>query len=225
MTPRPEWLGPCWENDHANWRPDGPDDRSGPLVQRCCPRPAAGAARAGRASAPPDYGRPITNEQAKTVAAAAFGEAKKNNWRMAFTIVGPTGSWSISRRWTAPSTRRPTSRAPRPARRCSSAARARRSPINMPQAIPRSRPFPSSRWRPRAAFDHRQRQDHRSDRRQRRHRPAGRRGGDGRSGRGEMIGSGPEAGPADESSSAVLRSGERFKLRISAAAASAAAPA
>ena len=24
-------------------------------------------------------------------AAAAFGEAKKNNWRMAFTIVGPTG--------------------------------------------------------------------------------------------------------------------------------------
>jgi glc operon protein GlcG len=40
---------------------------------------------------PPDYGAPITNEQAKAVAAAAFAEAKKNNWRMAFTIVGPTG--------------------------------------------------------------------------------------------------------------------------------------
>jgi uncharacterized protein GlcG (DUF336 family) len=40
---------------------------------------------------PPDYGAPITNEQAKAAAAAAFAEAKKNNWRMAFTIVGPTG--------------------------------------------------------------------------------------------------------------------------------------
>ena len=40
---------------------------------------------------PPDYGVPINNEQAKTVAGAAFAEAKKNNWRMAFTIVGPAG--------------------------------------------------------------------------------------------------------------------------------------
>ena len=40
---------------------------------------------------PPDYGAPITNEQAKAVASAAFAEAKKNNWRMAFTIVGPAG--------------------------------------------------------------------------------------------------------------------------------------
>jgi glc operon protein GlcG len=40
---------------------------------------------------PPDYGSPINNEQAKSVANAAFAEAKKNNWRMAFTIVGPSG--------------------------------------------------------------------------------------------------------------------------------------
>ena len=40
---------------------------------------------------PPDYGPPISNEQAKAVAGAAFAEAKKNNWRMAFTIVGPAG--------------------------------------------------------------------------------------------------------------------------------------
>src|SRR5215470_7644788 len=40
---------------------------------------------------PADYGTPITNEQAKGVAAAAFAEAKKNNWRMAFAIVGPAG--------------------------------------------------------------------------------------------------------------------------------------
>jgi glc operon protein GlcG len=38
-----------------------------------------------------DYGPPITNEQAKAVAAAAFGEARKNSWRMAFAIVGPAG--------------------------------------------------------------------------------------------------------------------------------------
>ncbi|HEY7662702.1 MAG TPA: heme-binding protein [Xanthobacteraceae bacterium] len=49
--------------------------------------PAAPAAPAG----PPEYGPPITNEQAKAVAAAALAEAKKNNWRMAFTIVGPAG--------------------------------------------------------------------------------------------------------------------------------------
>jgi glc operon protein GlcG len=42
-------------------------------------------------TAPPDYGTPINNEQAKAVANAAFAEAKKNNWRMAFTIVGPAG--------------------------------------------------------------------------------------------------------------------------------------
>ena len=40
---------------------------------------------------PPEYGPPITNEQAKAVAAAAVAEAKKNGWRMAFTIVGPAG--------------------------------------------------------------------------------------------------------------------------------------
>jgi glc operon protein GlcG len=40
---------------------------------------------------PADYGPPITNEQAKAVAAAAVAEAKKNNWRMAFAIVGSGG--------------------------------------------------------------------------------------------------------------------------------------
>jgi glc operon protein GlcG len=51
------------------------------------PAPSA----ASPAAPPGDYGAPITNEQAKAVAAAAFSEAKKNNWRMAFTIVGPAG--------------------------------------------------------------------------------------------------------------------------------------
>ncbi len=37
----------------------------------------------------PDYGPPITNEQAKAVAAAAVAEAKKNNLRVAISIVGP----------------------------------------------------------------------------------------------------------------------------------------
>src|SRR5262245_43117310 len=51
------------------------------LAQQPAPSPAP--------APPPDYGPPITNEQAKAV--AAFAEAKKNNWRMAFTIVGPAG--------------------------------------------------------------------------------------------------------------------------------------
>jgi glc operon protein GlcG len=43
-------------------------------------------------SAPPaDYGAPITNEQAKAVAAAAVAEARKNNSPMAVAIVGPAG--------------------------------------------------------------------------------------------------------------------------------------
>jgi glc operon protein GlcG len=41
--------------------------------------------------ASPDYGSSITNEQAKAVAAAAVAEARKNNWRMAFAIVGVGG--------------------------------------------------------------------------------------------------------------------------------------
>jgi uncharacterized protein GlcG (DUF336 family) len=39
----------------------------------------------------PDYGAPITNEQAKAAAGAALAEAKKNNWRMAISVVGPAG--------------------------------------------------------------------------------------------------------------------------------------
>jgi glc operon protein GlcG len=54
------------------------------LAQQPAPSPAA-------AGPPPDYGPPITNEQAKTVAAAALAEAKKNNSPMAFAIVGPAG--------------------------------------------------------------------------------------------------------------------------------------
>jgi uncharacterized protein GlcG (DUF336 family) len=41
--------------------------------------------------APPAYGEPISVEQAKKAAAAAVAEAKKNNWAMAITIVGPSG--------------------------------------------------------------------------------------------------------------------------------------
>ena len=54
------------------------------LAQQPAPSPAI-------PTPPADYGTPITNEQAKAVAAAALAEAKKNNWRMAFAIVGPAG--------------------------------------------------------------------------------------------------------------------------------------
>jgi uncharacterized protein GlcG (DUF336 family) len=54
-------------------------------------QPAPPAPAPAAPAPPPEYGPPITNEQAKTVAAAALAEAKKNNWRMAFSIVGPAG--------------------------------------------------------------------------------------------------------------------------------------
>ena len=39
----------------------------------------------------PDYGVPITNEQAKEAASAAIAEARKNGWRMAVAVVDPGG--------------------------------------------------------------------------------------------------------------------------------------
>jgi uncharacterized protein GlcG (DUF336 family) len=52
---------------------------------------AFGAPALAQQAAPNEYGPAISNEQAKAVAAAAFAEAKKNNWRMAFTVLGPAG--------------------------------------------------------------------------------------------------------------------------------------
>jgi uncharacterized protein GlcG (DUF336 family) len=54
------------------------------------PAPAPSPAPAGPAAVA-DYGASISNEQAKAVAAAAVAEAKKNNWRMAFAVVGVGG--------------------------------------------------------------------------------------------------------------------------------------
>jgi uncharacterized protein GlcG (DUF336 family) len=39
----------------------------------------------------PEYGLPISAQQAKQIATAALDEARKNSWRMAVTIVGPEG--------------------------------------------------------------------------------------------------------------------------------------
>ena len=61
------------------------------LAQQATPPTPAPAAPSAAPAPPPDYGPPITNEQAKAVVAAAFAEAKKNNWRMAFAVVGPAG--------------------------------------------------------------------------------------------------------------------------------------
>ena len=41
--------------------------------------------------APAAYGLPVTAEQAKSAAAAAIAEAKKNQWTMAIAIVDPAG--------------------------------------------------------------------------------------------------------------------------------------
>src|SRR6188474_3390745 len=63
----------------------------GALAHAQQPAPAPPAPAPAAPSPPPEYGPPVTNEQAKAAAAAAFAEAKKNNWRMAFAIVGPAG--------------------------------------------------------------------------------------------------------------------------------------
>ena len=55
------------------------------------PTPPPAAAPTTSTPPAPEYGPPISNEQAKAVAAAAVAEAKQNNWRMAFAVVGPAG--------------------------------------------------------------------------------------------------------------------------------------
>src|SRR5882724_260878 len=52
---------------------------------------APAPAQSQPAAPPPDYGAPITNEQAKEAAVAAIAEAKKNGWRMAVAVVDPGG--------------------------------------------------------------------------------------------------------------------------------------
>jgi uncharacterized protein GlcG (DUF336 family) len=55
------------------------------------PAESSGRPVALPAAPPPDYGAPIVNEQAKAAADAATAEAKKNNWHMAVSVVGPEG--------------------------------------------------------------------------------------------------------------------------------------
>ena len=52
---------------------------------------APGRGAALPASPPPEYGLPLTNEQAKAAAEGAIAEAKKNNWHMAIAVVGTEG--------------------------------------------------------------------------------------------------------------------------------------
>src|SRR5260370_3042438 len=52
---------------------------------------AAEAQQAAARAAPRAYGESINVEQARTIVEAAMAEAKKNNWLMAITVVGPAG--------------------------------------------------------------------------------------------------------------------------------------
>jgi uncharacterized protein GlcG (DUF336 family) len=61
---------------------DAPAFAQQPETQTEAPKPAPA----------PEYGLPINAEQAKTAAAAALAEARKNNWRMAVAVVGPDGA-------------------------------------------------------------------------------------------------------------------------------------
>jgi len=55
------------------------------------PLQAQPAAAPATPPAPPPYGETITLEQARTIVDAAMAEAKKNNWFMAISVVGPAG--------------------------------------------------------------------------------------------------------------------------------------
>src|SRR3979409_903444 len=62
------------------------------LLAACAALAAPAAAQQPAAPPPPvPYGETINLEQAKLVADAAMAEAKKNNWFMAITVVGPAG--------------------------------------------------------------------------------------------------------------------------------------
>ena len=154
----------------------------GDAHSRGCRRTPALAQPAGTASPPaPNTALPITKEQAKAVAIAALAEAKKNNWRMAVTIVGPAGepiyfekmdgtqnaSVEISRAKARTSIffRRPTKVF------ADQFAAGNVAFMTFPDAPGGLRGRPS---------DHPERQDHRGDWGERRHRPAERRRGCGR---------------------------------------------
>src|SRR3954471_19372731 len=87
---------PRWRQDHATSCLDRARHQLGAGARHRGAGAAAGAVDSPSVPGHPPRSSgglwpPITNEQAKAVAAAAFAEAKKNNWRMAFAIVGPAG--------------------------------------------------------------------------------------------------------------------------------------
>jgi glc operon protein GlcG len=61
---------------------------TGALAQPPAPAPTTPAPTPAPS---PEYGLPLTNAQAREAAAAAYLEAKNNNWRMAIAVVGPDG--------------------------------------------------------------------------------------------------------------------------------------
>ena len=90
------------------------------VTRSCGARPGEAAAQ----GQPNMYGRTITADQAKSVA-AAVAEARKNQWTMAVAIVDPAGDLVTSRRWTTRRSAASTSRSRRRARRASSGRRRR----------------------------------------------------------------------------------------------------
>jgi glc operon protein GlcG len=81
----------AWGDRYANCCFDDRGDRGGRLAQRLLARRPCAGPTAARDPGAPEYGPPVNNEQAKTAADAAIAEAKKNNWHMAVSIVGPEG--------------------------------------------------------------------------------------------------------------------------------------
>ncbi len=61
------------------------------IFSACAALAIAAPARAQTPAPPPPYGESINLEQSMKIVDAAMAEAKKNNWFMAVTVVGPAG--------------------------------------------------------------------------------------------------------------------------------------
>jgi len=61
------------------------------IFSACAALALAAPARAQAPSPPPPYGESINLEQSMKIVDAAMAEAKKNNWFMAISVVGPAG--------------------------------------------------------------------------------------------------------------------------------------
>ena len=160
------------------------------LAQQPAPSTPPAASPAPRPFLRRTMARRSPTSRRRRVAAAAFAEAKKNNWRMAFAIVGPAGELVYFEKMDG--TQMASAKIAQGKARTAVMFR-RPSKAFADQYAAGNTAFMTFPGEAggigRRRSHHRQRQDHRRDRGERRHRAAGRRGRGRRRQRGEVIAS------------------------------------